>query len=177
MMPEVLPVVGRMSAVGLSAIRFAPLIPLTPLASAAVAHDAHPRIGQKLFAHTDQRILLVLRDDREEPNRIVPQRGCPNLARDSRRDGSRPRVGQSTNLVHVLALDADEPGWTLAPRGVDVAFVVDVRHARPERVAPGVADPARRVLAGGLHERPVSHPGLATRLAVDRPGRTLIVRR
>src|SRR6266480_933220 len=100
MMPEVFPVVGRMSAVGSSAIRFAPLIPLAPLASSAVPHDAHPRIVEKLLAHSDQRILLVLRDDREEPNQIVPQRGCPNLARGVLREGvtqpcpcSCPRCG------------------------------------------------------------------------------------
>src|SRR5207249_1078376 len=55
-------------------------------------------------------------------------------------------------------------------------FVVDVRHARLERVAPDVTHLAGRVGAGRMDERPVVHDRLAARLAVDRPRRPVIVR-
>src|SRR5207253_4535801 len=41
-----------------------------------------------------------------------------------------------------------------ASRGVDIAFVVDVRHPRPEGVAPEAAHLAQLVLGRGLDDRP-----------------------
>src|SRR5262249_60026114 len=47
---------------------------------------------------------------------------------------SRPFVGQALHLVHVRAFDADELGRAFPARRVQVALVVDVGHARLERV-------------------------------------------
>jgi uncharacterized protein DUF5681 len=38
-------------------------------------------------------------------------------------------VGEALDLFHVLALDADQPGRAVAPRRVQVAFIVEIRHA------------------------------------------------
>src|SRR5262245_57978328 len=85
-------------------------------------------------------------------------------------------VGQALDVVHVGALDADEPGRPIAPGGMQVALVVDVGHARLQRIAAHVAYLARLALGRLLHERPVVHQRLAAGLAVDRPRRPVIVR-
>src|SRR5437867_4096398 len=64
---------------------------------------------------------------------------------------------------------------SLAPRRVQIALVVDVGHARLERVARREPYLAGHVGRGLLDERPVAHHGLAARLAVDRPRRTVVV--
>src|SRR5262245_54414097 len=48
-------------------------------------------------------------------------------------------VGQPLDRVHVGPLDADEPRRPVAPRGVQVALVVDVGRARLQRIAAHVA--------------------------------------
>src|SRR6059036_1537503 len=89
---------------------------------------------------------------------------------------SHPLVREPAHLVHVRALDADEPRRPLASRRVEIALVVDVRHARLERVARDETHLAGLVLGGGLDERPVAHHGLPPGLTVDRPGRAVVVR-
>src|SRR5580704_12242462 len=85
-------------------------------------------------------------------------------------------VRQTLDLVHVGALDADEARGTLAPGRVEIALVVHVSHARLQAVAPDVAHLARPGLARRLDQGPVVHQRLTARLAIDRPGRPVIVR-
>src|ERR1051326_8657363 len=77
---------------------------------------------------------------------------------------------------HVRPLDADELRRALAPRGMEIALVVDVGHPGLERV-----DAAALHLAGLVRRRrfelvPVAHLGLALGLAVDRPRMRVVVR-
>src|SRR4029453_1759751 len=83
---------------------------------------------------------------------------------------------EALDAVRVLALDPDEPGGPFAPRRVHVALVVDLRHAGLERIAPGAADLAGHGRGGGLEHLPVAHHGGAVGLAVDGPGRAVVVR-
>src|SRR5262245_61911302 len=85
-------------------------------------------------------------------------------------------VRAAANLVHVRAFDPDQPCRSVAPWGVQVSFVVDVRHARLERVARCEAYLARLLVGGRRHHRPVAHHGFAPSLPIDRPGWAVIVR-
>src|SRR5262249_48254209 len=127
-------------------------------------------------------VLTVDRDARDVPvsvtgGKLLPALGGPGAQRhriSSFRSG--PLVSEALDLVHVRAFDADQPRRPIAPRGVQIALVVDVGHPWLERVARREANLARLVRCGLRDERPVAHHGLAPRLPVDRPGRTVIVR-
>src|SRR5580704_5549978 len=58
-----------------------------------------------------------------------------------------------------------------------VALVIDVGHARGQRVAAAQLHRPRLVLARRSKLVPIAHDGLADRLTVDRPGRAMIMRR
>ena len=91
-------------------------------------------------------------------------------------EGLRRARRGSAGSFHVLALDADQPGRAVAPRRVQIAFIVEIRHAGFQRV---VLDPSRLPrfsLAGARDRLIVGHYRFAARLAVDRPGRAVIVR-
>ena len=60
---------------------------------------------------------------------------------------------------------------------MQIAFVVDVRDARRERVGLGGADLSYLGCAGGLEQRIVGHHRFPARLPVDRPVGPVIVRR
>src|SRR5439155_12640586 len=78
--------------------------------------------------------------------------------------------------LHVAPLDADQPRGPVAPRRVDVALVVELRHSRLQRVRAQVAHLALRTVPRGLDELPVAHDRLALGLAVDRPVLAVVVR-
>ena len=79
------------------------------------------------------------------------------------------------HLLHVPALDPDELGGVRAVRGVQVALVVQVRHAGLQRVGAQLARLAGVPFGRGFEFLPVGHLGLARSLAVDGPGRTVVV--
>src|SRR5262245_4337333 len=108
------------------------------------------------------------------PTSRTPWRGRPGACRT--RDRSDLLVLAAPHLVHVRTFDPDEACGSLAPRGVKVSLVVDVRHARLECVARREANLPWRVVGGRRHHRPVAHHGLAPGLPVDRPGWAVIVR-
>src|SRR5271157_2201329 len=78
-------------------------------------------------------------------------------------------VGVAPDLLHVLALDADQAGRAVAPRRMQITFVVEIGHAGLQRV---VLDPARfagLLFARARHRRVVGHDSLAACLTIDRP--------
>src|SRR5579872_5821866 len=102
--------------------------------------------------------------------------GPAAFAKPTRQGSGDPLVRVPLHLLHVLAFDADQPGRAVAPRRVQVALIVEIGRARRQRV---VLDPARLAglsLAGAGDREILGHDRLAARLAVDRPGRAVIVR-
>src|SRR5215472_8875572 len=85
-------------------------------------------------------------------------------------------VGEALDLLHILAFDANEAGRALAPRRMQVAFIVEIGHAGCEPVLPDGARLARLSFAGARHRLVIGHHRLAARLAVDRPRRAVVVR-
>src|SRR6266576_3796655 len=80
------------------------------------------------------------------------------------------------DLFEILAFDTDQPSRSVSARRVEIAFVVDLGHSGFEGVFPDQSHLARFVFGGGLNQCPLAHHGLASRLAVNRPTRTVIVR-
>src|SRR5216117_1070250 len=78
--------------------------------------------------------------------------------------------------LHVAPFEADESRGAVAPRRVDVALVVELRHPRLQRIRAHVAHLARLAVPRGLDQLPVAHHRLALGLAVDRPVLAVIVR-
>jgi len=79
-------------------------------------------------------------------------------------------------LGRVLTLDAQQARCRDALGRVDIAFVVDMRHARLKRVDAAALDLAGLAFGGGFEDLPVAHFSFAKGLAVDRPGAAVIVR-
>src|ERR1044071_8239795 len=101
----------------------------------------------------------------------------------SGKSGSVPDFGSDRfeakplDAVHVRAFEADELRRAGAARRVEVALVVEVGGAGRELVGAQRLRLARLVGACRRDERIVGHLGLALRLAVDRPGGAVVVRR
>src|SRR5205807_3796277 len=87
-----------------------------------------------------------------------------------------PLVGIAPDRFDVLALDADQPGRSGAPRRMQVALVIDIGVARGELVVADRARLAEDPFARRRHLLVIGHDRLAEGLAVDRPGRPVIVR-
>src|SRR5438067_12656808 len=85
-------------------------------------------------------------------------------------------VGEALDFLHVLALDTDQPGRPVAPRRVQVALIVEIGHAGLQRVILDPAGLPRPSLAGARDRFIIGHHRFAARLAVNRPGRAVIVR-
>src|SRR6267378_2251213 len=86
-------------------------------------------------------------------------------------------ITQPLYLIHVNALDADQPRWRPAAGRMQIALVIEPGHARGQLVRANRARLARLLRAGRRDELVVGHLGFALRLAVDRPRRAMIVRR
>src|SRR5215470_2822124 len=85
-------------------------------------------------------------------------------------------VTEAAHLVEILPFDAQELGRAVAARRVQVALIVEMRHAGLQGIAAHEADLAELAFAGGLEQRPIAHHRLARGLAVDRPGGAVIMR-
>src|SRR6266545_8366281 len=81
------------------------------------------------------------------------------------------------HLGKVGALDADQSGFGLAPRRMQIALVVEMSRARHQAVGANLLDFAGLAVRRLLDQPPVGHLGYAGDLAVDRPARAVIVRR
>src|SRR6267143_99330 len=86
-------------------------------------------------------------------------------------------ITQPPYLIHVNALDADQPRRRPAAGRMQIALVIEPGHARGQLVRANRARLARLLRAGRRDELVVGHLGFALRLAVDRPRRAMIVRR
>src|SRR5690348_6786873 len=86
-------------------------------------------------------------------------------------------VAQPADSVHVRAFDADEACRPRPARRVQIALVVKMGVARREGVVTDMAHLAGLLLGRRLDQRPIAHQRLAARLAIDRPGRPVIMRR
>src|SRR6185295_9670985 len=86
-------------------------------------------------------------------------------------------IGEAADFRDVHPLHADEPGRAVAPRRMEHAGLIVICHAGGELVVPGCARGSRLAFVGGGDHLPIGHHRLARRLAVDRPGRPVVVRR
>src|SRR5688572_411252 len=75
------------------------------------------------------------------------------------------------------ALDTDQSGLGLAPRRVHIAFVVNVGFAGRQVVGATFHDLARVSVRRLFEKLPIGHLRDARYLAIDRPARTVVVRR
>src|SRR5207247_10631477 len=91
----------------------------------------------------------------------------PGVIRSDARSHALERA--SRLALHVAPFEADEPRGAVAPRRVDVALVVELRHPRLQRIRAHVAHLARLAVPRGLDQLPVAHHRLALGLAVGRP--------
>src|SRR5438094_7089879 len=69
--------------------------------------------------------------------------------------------------LHVAPFDADEPRGAVAPRRVDVALVVELRHPRLQRIRAHVAHPPRPAAPRGPDQRAFPHHALPPGPDVD----------
>src|SRR5580692_1382445 len=86
-------------------------------------------------------------------------------------------IGVAGDFGYVPPLDANQPSRTRAARRVQIPLVVDIGHTRGKRVFAAQGDLPGFALTRGRDFVPVAHHRLAKRLAVDRPGWTMIMRR
>src|SRR5262249_39913631 len=111
-------------------------------------------------------------------------RACPAGPKDCRDEpgndewfgGLVGAIAEAPHLVEILPLDAQELGRAVAARRMEIALVVEMRHAGLQRVVAGEAHLAHLASAGRFDQRPVAHHRFSRNLAVDRPGRPVIMR-
>src|SRR5262249_22123636 len=78
-------------------------------------------------------------------------------------------VWEALHLIHIFTFDTDQAGCPVASRRMQIALVIEISHARGQRIFLDRTRLSRRAFARARHRLVVGHHGLTAGLAIDRP--------